>query len=57
MGQKILAQLKRATGARVLGHAESAVLLARGGSDDLPFARPVRTSGLPALRCARSQGG
>jgi len=32
-----LAELKRATGARVLGNAESAVLLARGGSDDLHF--------------------
>ena len=32
-----LAQLKRATGAHVLGNAESAVLLARGGSDDIHF--------------------
>ena len=30
-----LAQLKRATGARVVGNAESALLLARGGSDDI----------------------
>ena len=32
-----LAELKRATGARVVGNAESAVLLARGGSDDIHF--------------------
>lgn len=32
-----LAALKRATGARVVGNAESAVLLARGGSDDIHF--------------------
>lgn len=32
-----LAQLKRATGAHLLASAESAVLLARGGSDDLQF--------------------
>ena len=32
-----LAQLKRATGAQVVGNAESAVLLARGGSDDIHF--------------------
>jgi metallo-beta-lactamase class B len=32
-----LAELKRATGARVIGNAESAVLLSRGGSDDIHF--------------------
>lgn len=32
-----LAVVKRATGARVTGTAESAVLLARGGSDDIHF--------------------
>lgn len=32
-----LAELKRATGAHLLGSAESAVLLARGGSDDIQF--------------------
>jgi metallo-beta-lactamase class B len=32
-----LAELKRSTGARVVGNAESAVLLARGGSDDIHF--------------------
>ena len=32
-----LAEVKRATGARVVGNAESAVLLARGGSDDIHF--------------------
>jgi len=32
-----LADVKRATGARVAGNAESAVLLARGGSDDIHF--------------------
>ena len=32
-----MAALKRATGARVVANAESAVLLARGGSDDLHF--------------------
>lgn len=32
-----LAELKRATGARVVGNAESAALLARGGSDDIHF--------------------
>lgn len=32
-----LASLKRSTGARVVGSAESAVLLARGGSDDIHF--------------------
>lgn len=32
-----LAELKRATGARAVGNAESAVLLARGGSDDIHF--------------------
>jgi metallo-beta-lactamase class B len=32
-----LAALKRATGAQVLNNAESAVLMARGGSDDLHF--------------------
>lgn len=32
-----LAALKRATGARLVGNAESAVLLARGGSDDIHF--------------------
>ena len=32
-----LAELKRSTGARVVGDAESAVLLARGGSDDIHF--------------------
>ena len=32
-----LAELKRSTGARVLASAESAVLLARGGSDDIHF--------------------
>ncbi|HDS1038478.1 TPA: L1 family subclass B3 metallo-beta-lactamase [Stenotrophomonas maltophilia] len=33
-----VAELKRATGAQVLANAESAVLLARGGSNDLHFA-------------------
>lgn len=32
-----LAQIKRETGARIVASAESAVLLARGGSDDLHF--------------------
>lgn len=32
-----LAQIQRATGAQVVGNAEAAVLLARGGSDDLHF--------------------
>ncbi|MCL1634195.1 subclass B3 metallo-beta-lactamase [Luteimonas sp. SX5] len=32
-----LAAIKRATGARVIGNAESAALLARGGSDDIHF--------------------
>ena len=32
-----LAELKRSTGAHVVGNAESAVLLARGGSDDIHF--------------------
>ncbi|MGE6332794.1 subclass B3 metallo-beta-lactamase [Stenotrophomonas sp. NPDC077659] len=32
-----VAELKRRTGARVLANAETAVLLARGGSDDLHF--------------------
>lgn len=32
-----LAAVKRATGARVVGNAESAALLARGGSDDIHF--------------------
>ncbi len=32
-----VAELKRRTGARVLANAESAVLLARGGTDDLHF--------------------
>lgn len=32
-----LAELKRATGARVIANAESTVLLARGGSDDIHF--------------------
>jgi len=32
-----MSALKRATGARVVANAESAVLLARGGSDDLHF--------------------
>jgi metallo-beta-lactamase class B len=32
-----LAQVKRATGAQVVASAESAVLLARGGSDDIHF--------------------
>ncbi len=32
-----VAELKRRTGARVVANAESAVLLARGGSDDLHF--------------------
>ena len=32
-----VAELKRRTGARILANAESAVLLARGGSDDLHF--------------------
>lgn len=32
-----IAAIKRATGARVVSNAESAVLLARGGSDDLHF--------------------
>lgn len=32
-----LAEVKRSTGARVAGNAESAVLLARGGSDDIHF--------------------
>lgn len=32
-----LAEVKRVAGARVLGNAESAVLLARGGSDDIHF--------------------
>ncbi len=32
-----LAALKRATGAQVVGNAEAAVLLARGGSDDIHF--------------------
>jgi len=32
-----IAQVRRATGARVVASAESAVLLARGGSDDLQF--------------------
>lgn len=32
-----LAQIQRATGAQVVGNAEAAVLLARGGSDDIHF--------------------
>lgn len=32
-----LAELKRSTGARVVSNAETAVLLARGGSDDIHF--------------------
>jgi len=32
-----VAELKRRTGARIVANAESAVLLARGGSDDLHF--------------------
>lgn len=32
-----IAAIQRATGARVLGNAESAVLMARGGSDDIHF--------------------
>ncbi len=32
-----LAAVKRATGARMIGNAESAALLARGGSDDIHF--------------------
>jgi len=32
-----LAQIKRATGARLVSNAESAALLARGGSDDIHF--------------------
>ena len=36
-GLSALLQLKRATGARVVASAETAVLLARGGSDDLQF--------------------
>ncbi|NUO76658.1 MAG: subclass B3 metallo-beta-lactamase [Lysobacter sp.] len=32
-----LAQIQRATGAQVIGNAEAAVLLARGGSDDIHF--------------------
>src|SRR5690606_32079599 len=32
-----LAELRRRTGARVVSNAESAVLLARGGSDDIHF--------------------
>ncbi len=46
-----LAAVKRATGARLLGNAESAWLLAHGGSDDIHFGDeivfpPVQTDGL-----------
>jgi metallo-beta-lactamase class B len=37
-----LAALKRATGAQVLNNAESAVLMARGGSNDLHFGDDIR---------------
>lgn len=37
-----LAAVKRATGARIVSNAESAVLLARGGSDDLNFGDEIQ---------------
>ena len=48
-----LAAIKRATGAQVLNNAESAVLMARGGSDDIHFGDdilypPVQTDRIAA---------
>lgn len=45
-----LAAVKRATGARVLANAESAVLLARGGSDDIHYGDDLVFAPVPVDR-------
>jgi hypothetical protein len=45
-----IAAIQRATGARVVSNAESAALLARGGSDDLHFGDDIVFPGLPVAQ-------